>query len=53
MPALSLRQKLLAPLVFCLLALLALTLFNAYQARSKAYGPGSRRYGTSSIRPTA
>jgi len=37
MPALSLRQKLLAPLVFCLLALLALTLFNAYQARSKAY----------------
>jgi methyl-accepting chemotaxis protein len=46
MPALSLRQKLLAPLVFCLLALLALTLFNAYQARS-------RRYGTSSIRPTA
>jgi methyl-accepting chemotaxis protein len=33
MPALSLRQKLLAPLVFCLLAL---TLFNAYQARSKA-----------------
>jgi methyl-accepting chemotaxis protein len=45
MPALSLRQKLLAPLVFCLLALLALTLVNAYQAR--------RRYGTSSIRPTA
>ena len=37
MPALSLRQKLLAPLVFCLLALLALTLFNAYQARDKAY----------------
>ena len=37
MPALSLRQKLLAPLVFCLLALLSLTLFNAYQARDKAY----------------
>ncbi len=37
MPALSLRQKLLAPLVFCLLALLTLTLFNAYQARDKAY----------------
>ena len=37
MPALSLRQKLLAPMVFCLLALLTLTLFNAYQARDKAY----------------
>ncbi|MCD2511574.1 methyl-accepting chemotaxis protein [Comamonas endophytica] len=37
MSALSLRQKLLAPLVFCLLALLCLTLFNAYEARSKAY----------------
>jgi methyl-accepting chemotaxis protein len=37
MPALSLRQKLLAPLAFCVLALLALTLFNAYQVRSRAY----------------
>ena len=37
MPSLSLRQKLLAPLAFCLLALLTLTLFNAYQARDKAY----------------
>lgn len=53
MPALSLRQKLLAPLVFCLLALLALTLFNAYQARDKAYEAGSRRCATSSMRATA
>ncbi|WP_280192376.1 methyl-accepting chemotaxis protein [Delftia sp. PS-11] len=37
MPTLSFRQKLLAPLVFCLLSLLALTLFNAYHARDKAY----------------
>ncbi|QKV52356.1 methyl-accepting chemotaxis protein [Comamonas antarctica] len=37
MPTLSLRQKLLAPLAFCLLALLTLTLFNAFEARGKAY----------------
>ncbi|HEX7638034.1 MAG TPA: methyl-accepting chemotaxis protein [Burkholderiaceae bacterium] len=37
MAKLSLRQKLWAPLVVCWFALLALTVFNAFEARERAY----------------
>ncbi|BEU94679.1 cache domain-containing protein (plasmid) [Acidovorax sp. DW039] len=37
MRSLSLRQKLLAPIAFSLLALLSLTMINAYDARSNAF----------------
>ncbi|HEX7689254.1 MAG TPA: methyl-accepting chemotaxis protein [Burkholderiaceae bacterium] len=43
----SLRQKLWAPLVVCWLALLALTLFNAFEARTKAYD--ARRQALSDV----